>query len=552
MRKKVFASRCSVLLCSLLFLPPVVLLAQPDVGYELTISSGISMPMEVASAPGDASQRLFIVEKEGLIKIWNGSTILSTPFLDISAIITKDGERGLLSMAFHPAYAQNGFFFVYYTNASGAITVGRYKVSSNPDVAEPTSDPATPLVTIAKSYANHNGGRLQFRTESGKHYLYFGTGDGGSGNDPQNNAQNTASLLGKMIRMDVDADPVVPELWAVGLRNPFRWSFDKSTGDMWIGDVGQGRTEEINFRANADSGANYGWRCFEGSGQNTDVNPLCNPPGKTAPIFEYANPSQGRSVVGGYVYRGTEFPDLQGYYLATDYFSGNLWRIKQESAGSFTISPPVAFKTAVSSFSETQDGTLYITALEENRVYKVIQLNITPLRIISFSGLKKEGSNILKWTTSIEQGIQKFEIEYSDDGNVYLKAGEVNAINNINGASYEYEHHINIGSKIFYRLHIINSDGSASYSPVISLDSVSTSNIKVYPTVVENNILHIVSEGNVDEITLFGLAGNRVFTRKMNGLNGYFPITLPSLQKGTYVIRIAGKNFQRNQKIIIR
>src|SRR5690606_3653196 len=217
-----------------------------------------------------------------------------------------------------------------------------------------------------KSFSNHNVWHLHFQTEEGINYLYFATGDGGGANDPDNNAQNPASLLGKMIRMNVDATPVTTELWAIGLRNPFRWSFDRSTGDVWIGDVGQGKKEEVNFRETGSSGANYGWRCYEGTVQNTDVDPVCDPPGKVIPVFEYDNPEDGSSVVGGYVYRGDEFATLQGYYFVTDYYSGTVWTIRRDGNGNFNvINTQPALKTGISSISEVQDGTLYAAALTE-------------------------------------------------------------------------------------------------------------------------------------------------------------------------------------------
>ena len=212
-------------------------------------SEGLALPIELLSAPGDASGKLFIVEKGGTVRIWNGSSLLPNPFLDITSRVKNDGEQGLLSMAFHPQYQSNGFFFVYYNNTDGDITIERYKVSNNPNITDYVASPPTTLMSISKNYGNHNGGHLQFRSEGGANYLYFATGDGGGSNDPDNNAQNPNSYLGKMIRINVDVTPYTPQIWATGLRNPFRWSFDKSTGDIWIGDVGQDAKEEINFRA---------------------------------------------------------------------------------------------------------------------------------------------------------------------------------------------------------------------------------------------------------------------------------------------------------------
>ena len=313
--------------------------SQPDVSYQPFIgaSEGLSSPIELVSAPGDATGRLFIIEKAGRVKIWNGSNLLSTPFIDISALVFNDGEMGLLSMAFHPQYQSNGFFFLYYNNSDKNITIARYKVSADPNIAIPDANPTTPLMIITNNAGAHNGGHLQFRTEVGINYLYFATGDGGQGgNDPENNAQNPDSYLGKMIRINVDAASYNPEIWAWGLRNPFRWSFDRSTGDIWIGDVGEATREEINFRPLGTSGANYGWVCTEGltNNDNAPAGTDCDTVDNVAvmPVYEYVTGSEGRSVIGGYVYRGNEYPALKGYYLATDFFSGTLWLIKKSGA----------------------------------------------------------------------------------------------------------------------------------------------------------------------------------------------------------------------------
>jgi len=253
--------------------------AQPVIGFSPFITSGLSAPVDIANA-GDGTNRLFIVQQNGVIRIHDGTSLLPTPFLNISTIITTGGERGLLSLAFHPDYENNRYFFVYYTNLSGDITIARYQADVvNPNTADPLS--GVVLMNIPKPFSNHNGGDLNFGPDG---YLYFGTGDGGSGGDPFNFSQTGTSLLGKMIRIDVSnfstppyytippdnpyvSDPNVDDhIWALGLRNPWRWSFDRSTGNMWIADVGQSALEEINFRtAGATGGINYGWRCYEGN-----------------------------------------------------------------------------------------------------------------------------------------------------------------------------------------------------------------------------------------------------------------------------------------------
>jgi glucose/arabinose dehydrogenase len=237
--------------------------------------TGLSNPIAITNA-GDDSGRLFVVLQNGQIIIHDGTRVLSKPFIDISSLVSSGSERGLLSVAFHPNHASNGFFFVTYTNINGDTVIARYSVSGNPNVADPNS--ANILLTITQPFSNHNGGQLQFGPDG---YLYIGMGDGGSGGDPQNNAQNLNTLLGKILRIDVDGGfpYVIPpdnpfrethgardEIWSLGLRNPWRFGFDRLTGDLYLADVGQERWEEVNFQpASSLGGENYGWRLMEGN-----------------------------------------------------------------------------------------------------------------------------------------------------------------------------------------------------------------------------------------------------------------------------------------------
>jgi glucose/arabinose dehydrogenase len=531
--------------------------AQPDVSYQPFIGAGegLNGPVELASAPGDATGRLFIVEKSGLIKIWNGSQLLATPFLDITDDVLDDGERGLLSMAFHPQYQSNGFFFVYYNGNNGNINVARYHVSSNPNVAEPAPNPGSPLISIAKNYANHNGGHLQFKPGSGTNYLYFATGDGGSGDDPDNNAQDDDSYLGKMIRINVDNAAYTPEVWATGLRNPFRWSFDRTTGDIWIGDVGQSQKEEINFRAGGAGGANYGWVCLEGTVSNAGAAPDgvdCNGVGPTVPpVMDYDIGGEGRSVIGGYVYRGNEYADLRGYYIATDYFSGRLWLIKPTGSG-WDITEKTGFAGGVASISEAANGALYAVDMNSNIVYKIVTPIVTPLNLINFSGTPMGGYNELKWTTESEESMDKYSVEYSTDGIRYTTVGEVVSVNDANRHIYTYRHTTVNTTTVYYRLKLGERDGSFEYSPVISIGPDTKTGIKVYPTTITNGKVNIISYQPVDKVTVINTSGLQVLSREMNGTTGYFAIDVPTLQKGVYIIRITGKDFQKTEKIIIQ
>ncbi|MBO9657399.1 MAG: PQQ-dependent sugar dehydrogenase, partial [Chitinophagaceae bacterium] len=412
--------------------------SQPNVGYMEMIpaSAGLTQPIELASAPGDIAGRFFIVQKTGEIRIWDNGTLLPTPFLNINPLVVDDvnGEQGLLSVAFHPQYATNGFFYVYYNANNGNIVVMRYQRSSgNPDLADPTPNAAGPYVNIPKPFTNHNGGHLQFRIEGGVNYLYFATGDGGSGNDPFNNAQNPLSLLGKMLRVNVDATTPSVEIWGRGLRNPFRWSFDRGTGDMWIADVGQGAREEINYFPSASVNPNFGWPCREGLIANTNapaagdcdtVNPVA-----INPIYDYQIGGAGRSVIGGYVYRGSAFPSLQGIYFLTDFFSNRLIAIQPNGSGGWIVNEvtPTPALSNIASISEDASGELYAVSLQGS-VNRVIVPVVTPLTLTKFSGKPFDGYNELLWTAESEEGIDNFTIEYSRDGTNFSPVGKVSSL----------------------------------------------------------------------------------------------------------------------------
>ncbi len=357
----------------------------------LTEVVDIGTSIVAARHAGDGSNRLFIVRQSGYILIYDldKDTLLSTPFLDIDALVLSGGERGLLGLAFDPDFATNDYFFVNYTDNSGDTVIARYKVSTgDPDIADPGS--ASIVLNIAQPFSNHNGGDIQFGPDG---YLYIGTGDGGSGGDPGDRSQNPMNLLGKMLRIDVSTaravqgtevcgggvgysipgdnpfdgdDGTCDEIWALGLRNPWRFSFDRLTGDLFIGDVGQGTWEEIDFQASESSGGeNYGWRCYEGDhAYNTSG---CGPQGDyDGPILEYSH-SLGYSVTGGYRYRGS-IPGLYGNYVYADYGTGRVW-FANNDGGPWTATEWGVTAPGVSSFGEDESGELYLLLLGGN-VYR--------------------------------------------------------------------------------------------------------------------------------------------------------------------------------------
>ena len=342
-----------------------------------TFATGFNSPLNIQNAQ---DERLFIVEQGGRIKILNpDSSVEATPFLNLSGSISSGGERGLLGLAFHPNYPDNGYFFVNYTNPNGNTQISRFSVDPlDPNIADPTSELG--MITIVQPYANHNGGCIAFGPDG---YLYIGMGDGGSGGDPQNYAQNTSSLLGKLLRIDVDnpsgnlnysipadnpyfgSTTEAQEIWAYGLRNPWKFSFDRDTGDLWIADVGQNAYEEINKVSYTVAGINYGWRCYEGD-QSYNTSNCADPSTMLFPIAVYPH-SVGSSITGGYVYRGPENSTLEGHYLFADFVSGYLG-VLDPSTETVVFEQNLTQNWA--SFGEGIDGSLYLTAFN-GVVYKI-------------------------------------------------------------------------------------------------------------------------------------------------------------------------------------
>lgn len=318
---------------------------------------------------GDGSGRLFIVQQSGSVHILDGDSELDTPFLDIGGRVFDQGnEQGLLSLAFPPDYAQSGFFYVWYTGSGGATRLSRFHVDdADPNLADTGSEQI--LLELDQPFGNHNGGRLQFGPDG---YLYLGIGDGGSGGDPMGHGQNPDTLLGSLIRIDVDpahggyavpednpfvGGPGADEIWAIGLRNPWRISFDRQTGQLYIADVGQNSVEEINVQpATGGGGRNYGWNTMEGSACFTD--PDCATAGLTTPVAEYPH-ALGCSVTGGEVYRGNAYPDLQGVYLYGDFCSGTIWGLEQVG-GDWEDRVLASTDFRISTFGQGEDGSLYL------------------------------------------------------------------------------------------------------------------------------------------------------------------------------------------------
>lgn len=345
------------------------------------VVSGLNQAVDIQNA-GDGTGRLFIVQKPGSILILQNGQLLSQPFLDIgSEVKSRGAEQGLLGLAFHPNYAQNGIFFVDYIDLNGNSVVARFHTSTDdPNHADPASE--VDILHINQPYANHNGGGLAFGPDG---YLYIGSGDGGSAGDPKRNGQNLQTLLGKLLRIDADSGDTagIPpdnpfagqdkkqEIWAYGLRNPWRFSFDRLTGNLYIGDVGQDAWEEVDFvPAGTISGMNFGWSYYEGT-HPYQVQPPTNA-NFTLPVAEYPH-ADGCSVTGGYVYRGTALPEWQGVYFYGDYCSGNIWGLIQTSQGIWQSKILFTTGANITTFGVDESGEIYLSDYATRTILRLTQ-----------------------------------------------------------------------------------------------------------------------------------------------------------------------------------
>jgi len=530
-----------------LIVASLVSTSQPVISFQ-TVTTGLSSPLEVANAK-DGSNRLFIIEKAGTIRILNGTSLLAQPFLDIRPIVRSTGsEQGLLSVAFHPNYTANGYFFVWYNNLLGHVTLARYSRSSL-NVADPAS--GVILMSLYKPFANHNGADLNFGPDG---YLYFGTGDGGGAGDPGNRAQNGDTLLGKMIRIDVNNpnppyysipptnpyinDPAIrDEIIAIGMRNPWRWSFDRLTGDMWIADVGQNLLEEVNFRP-ADSilNLNYGWRCYEGTPVFNNTSCTAQP-NYVFPIFEYPHniTAGGFAITGGFVYRGAEFPFLQGYYITSDYVSNHGWLIKSDGTGGWNTTMQATWATNISSYGEGEDGTIYATSLSSGTLFKLIANNALPLHITSFAGKQSGTYHELNW-----------QVQNEEAGDIYILEKKTNTSQPFVEVSRETSVGKNATNKYttkvaatdertYYRLQIKNLDGRTYYSSIVVLEKGAKPRIK---GIIVGNTLQLSLPAKATSLSIFDAAGKMVLQKQIANSAQMEKVSLQNISKGVLTIRV--------------
>lgn len=530
-----------------IFIASLVSTSQPVISFQ-TITTGLALPLDVANAK-DGSNRLFVVEKAGTIRIWNGSSLLPEPFLDIRPIVRSTGsEQGLLSVAFHPNYTANGYFFVWYNNLLGHVTLARYSRSSL-NVADPAS--GVILMSLYKPFANHNGADLNFGPDG---YLYFGTGDGGGAGDPANRAQNGDSLLGKMIRIDVNNpnppyysipltnpyinDPAIrDEIIALGMRNPWRWSFDRLTGDMWIADVGQNLLEEVNFRP-ADSilNLNYGWRCYEGTPVFNNISCTAQP-NYVFPIFEYPHNTTtgGFSITGGFVYRGAEFPFLQGYYITSDYVSNHGWLIKSNGSGGWNTTMQSSWATNISSYGEGEDGSIYATSLSSGTLFKLIANNALPLHITSFSGKQSGNYHELNWQVQNEEAGDIYILEKrTNTSQPFVEVSRETSVGK--NATNKYTTKVAAtDERTYYRLQIKNLDGRTYYSSIVVLEKGAKPRIK---GIIVGNTLQLSLPAKATSLSIFDAAGKMVLQKQIANSAQMEKVSLQNISKGVLTIRV--------------
>ncbi len=548
-------------------------IAQPTLNFTPLSLSGPTLVQPLfMSGCGDGSGRLFVVEKRGTIRIIQNNVVSTDFFLDIQDLVMNSGERGLLGLAFHPQYPTTPYIYVNYV-IDGTITnrISRFTLNPNNsnDIQENTE---FILLEQAGVQTNHKAGGIAFGPDG---YLYIGMGDGGGGGDPSNSGQNLETLLAKMLRIDVNApqgslnytippdnpfvgEPGRDEIWAYGLRNPWRISFDRETGDFWIADVGQNLWEEVDMvLAGTPGGMNFGWDCREG---NHDYEPGNCGSGTefTWPIFEYphsCNPcpnGYGASISGGYVYRGSEHPVLEGFYVCADYVSNYLWMIKVTSFDPLELDVYVQDGNGLAyglvTFGEDDDGELYASNLD-GVIYSVSASGFLPVQWGSADAHIIQGGNQIDWTIHQTLGIEYFEVQRSlnsgfDNFTVVTQVEPVE-----DQISYKYIDPFIHTRAVYYRIAAHMSDGSIEYSPFMRILPDTGSK----PSLVfdqNHNLwrINIPNDWQNGEVILYDLQGKEVYTRKI-GSQDQLELTSP-ITPGSYFVKVSGEMGTWSERLV--
>ena len=522
---------------------PILLLAQPKLQL-VNWASGFDRPVDITHC-GDS--RIFVVEQDGIIWTYDSLGNRLDTFLYIDPRVNSSAnEQGLLGLAFHPQYAENGYFFVYYTkNNGGATQVSRFSVRpNNPNEADPDSELS--ILTTPQPYNNHNGGSLKFGPDG---HLYIGLGDGGSGGDPQGNGQKKTTFLGKILRINVDNSSLdapyeVPadnpfvgqsdylsEIWSLGWRNPWRFSFDRLTGDMWVGDVGQNAREEVDFELAGMGGLNYGWRCYEGSNTYNTAN--CESASAyVQPAFSYVNPSIGCSITGGFIYRGQKYPDLYGIYLNADYCSGRIWGTRRNANGTFSTTELANLGDyEFSTFGEGKDGELYVGLLSSGRVQRITEL-CSPFQVTLGPGVSPVCAGSLS-------GI--------------LDAVPVNGSGNIsyawsNGQTTNLNVYLNPGT---YTVTVTNGNGcSRTVQGIIEQMGPEVPTLSAADTIVCFGQPALLTAGNLLPGTQLRILRNGVIVYDEPVVDTVFSLGLQLLSDATYQVQVSDTICVQNSQLL--